>query len=49
MRGFLDRAAQPFIEWTDADPLRGPGHRTLGFYVWDGRLAVSDVSVEELK
>ena len=49
LRGFLDGAAEPFIEWTDPDPLRGAGHRTLGFYMWDGTLAVSDIQVEELK
>ena len=45
LRGFLDGSAEPFIEWTDPDPLRGPGHRTLGFYVWEGAIAVSDVEV----
>lgn len=48
LRGFLDRSPEPFIEWTDPDPLRGKGHRTLGFYVWDGTIAVSDVELTEL-
>ena len=45
---FLDGAAEPFIEWTDPEPLRGVGHRTLGFYVWDGTVAVSDIEVKDL-
>ena len=48
LRGFLDGATEPFIEWADPEPLRGEGHRTLGFYVWDGTLAVSNVTVRRL-
>jgi hypothetical protein len=48
LRGFLDGAGEPFIEWTDPDPLRGEGHRTLGFYVWDGTIAVSNIEVTDL-
>ena len=48
LRGFLDGAAEPFIEWTDPQPLRGEGHRTLGFYVWDGTVAMSDIEVTDL-
>jgi len=46
--GFLDGAARPFVEWTDPQPLRGKGHRALGFYVWSGRIAVSKIKVEAL-
>ncbi len=48
LRGFLDGSDEPFIEWTDPQPLRGQGHRTLGFYVWDGAIAVSNIKVEGL-
>ncbi len=48
LRGFLGGSNEPFIEWADPEPLRGEGHRTLGFYIWDGTLAVSDVKVEDL-
>lgn len=47
LRGFLDGAPEPFVEWTDPEPLRGEGHRTLGFYVWDGAIAASRIKVEE--
>ena len=46
LRGFLGKSAKPFIEWTDPKPLRGKGHRTLGFYVWSGRITVSKIEVE---
>jgi len=48
LRGFLDEAGKPFVEWADSEPLRGPGHRTLGFYVWQGAVAVSKIKVEDL-
>ena len=48
LRGFLDGSAEPFIEWPVPNPLRGEGHRTLGFYVWEGTVAVSQIEVEEL-
>ena len=49
LRGFLGRSKEPFIEWTDPQPLRGPGHRTLGFYVWGGKIAVAKIRVEPLR
>ena len=48
LRGFLDGADEPFVQWTDPQPLRGEGHRTLGFYIWNGTIAVSDIKVDEL-
>jgi len=48
LRGFLGKSAKPFIEWADPEPLRGKGHRTLGFYVWSGRTTVSKIRVTDL-
>ncbi len=48
LRGFLDGSADPFLVWTDPQPLRGPGHTTLGFYVWGGTISIGNVKVEAL-
>jgi hypothetical protein len=48
LRGFLDGATAPFIEWTDPQPLRGAGHGTMGFYVYGGAISIGDVKVEAL-
>ena len=47
LRGFFDGAQEPFVRWTDPDPLSGPGHRRLGFYVWDGAIAAGEITIEE--
>lgn len=48
LRGFLDGATKPFVEWTDPQPLRGEGHGTLGFYVYGGTISIKDVKVDVL-
>ena len=49
IRGYLDDAAEPFIEWQDPEPLTGEGHRHWGYYIFLGSISTSNWQITELE
>ena len=39
---------QPFLAWTDPEPLAGPGHEYLGLNDWESAVTVDNLSIRPL-